>query len=158
MSCGVAGAVSNPDGVMEPAETDQVTLVLTAPVTAALYCPDMLLTVTLVGPLSALTTTGITLMVVLIVAAVPTVFVELKVKIVAVLMIPVGYANPLVTVPTPLLIVADPLVVKTGTIVVEPPFGTGFSAAVKLVAVGIGTAVRVTDFVAVPLLSVAVSV
>lgn len=53
---------------------------------------------------------------------------------------------------------ADPFVVKTGTMVVELPLGTGFTAAVRLVATGIGTAVRVTVLVAVPLLSVAVNV
>ena len=53
---------------------------------------------------------------------------------------------------------ADPLVVKIGTIVVELPFSTGFTAAVRLTASGMGTAFKVTDFVVVPVLSVAVSV
>ena len=57
----------------------------------------------------------------------------------------------------PLSIEADPLE-NVGTMVVELPFSTVFTAAVRLVAIGIGTAVSVTDLVVVPLLSVAVNV
>ena len=88
--CGVDGAVSSPPAVIEPAEADHVTLVFRAPVTCALNWAEVVLTVTLVGPVIVPTTTGITLTVVLNVALVPTVFVDVNVNVVEVFRIPVG--------------------------------------------------------------------